>query len=53
MVLLTYSTQSLEFNFVKKESNGWSVAQNFFDERVAEAGEGNITVIVPRVERGR
>ncbi|KAH0284893.1 hypothetical protein KCU62_g7969, partial [Aureobasidium sp. EXF-3399] len=49
----TDMTYSLEFNLVKKETYGWSVARSFFDERVAEAGEGNITVIVPRVEPNR
>jgi hypothetical protein len=47
------TTQSLEFNFVKRQTWGWSIAKNFFDGRVADAGEGNITVIVPRVEAGR
>ncbi|KAK5999854.1 hypothetical protein QM012_004942 [Aureobasidium pullulans] len=46
----TDRTYSLEFNFVKKETWGWSVAEAFFDGRIAKAGEGNITVIVPRVE---
>jgi len=53
VTLLTHAKQSLEFNLVKKETYGWSVARSFFDERVAEAGEGNITVIVPRVEPNR
>ena len=53
VALLTHAKQSLEFNLVKKETYGWSVARSFFDERVAEAGEGNITVIVPRVEPNR
>lgn len=53
VALLIHSSQSLEFNLVKKETYGWSVARSFFDERVAEAGEGNITVIVPRVEPNR
>ncbi|CAD0110300.1 unnamed protein product [Aureobasidium uvarum] len=50
---MTDRTYSLEFNFVKKESWGWSVAEAFFDDRVAKAGEGNITVIVPHVEANR
>merc|ERR1712227_410678 len=49
----TDRTYSLDFNFVKKETWGWSVAQVLFEDRVAEVGEGNITVIVPRVESGR
>jgi hypothetical protein len=52
-VVTDNAPQSLDFNLVRKESWGWSVAKNFFDERVAEAGEGNITVTVPRVEAGR
>ncbi|KAH0281164.1 hypothetical protein KCU91_g437, partial [Aureobasidium melanogenum] len=49
----TDRTYSLDFNFVKKERWGWSVAEFLFEDKVAEAAEGNITVIVPDVESGR
>ncbi|KAG9589680.1 hypothetical protein KCU77_g8273, partial [Aureobasidium melanogenum] len=49
----TDRTYSLDFNFVKKERWGWSVAEFLFEDQVAEAAEGNITVIVPDVESGR
>ncbi|KAH0133397.1 hypothetical protein KCU67_g16501, partial [Aureobasidium melanogenum] len=40
----TDRTYSLDFNFVKKERWGWSVAESLFEDQVAEAAEGNITV---------
>ncbi|KAH0363310.1 hypothetical protein KCU65_g7534, partial [Aureobasidium melanogenum] len=49
----TNDTYYLDFIFAKKERAGWSIAEALFEDRLTEAGQGNITVVVPDVESGR
>ncbi|KAI5197934.1 hypothetical protein AUEXF2481DRAFT_44481 [Aureobasidium subglaciale EXF-2481] len=55
-ILLEWTTDvpyELELVFAKRETWGWATMKQFFDGRFAEAGDGNITVAIPKVEIDR